>query len=411
MATLLIRNARQLIQLEQEPRALLRGSALGVLPVLEDGYVLIENGRIVSFGPSSEAPERADKEIDASGKLVLPCWVDSHTHLVFAGSREGEFSDRIKGLSYEEIARRGGGILNSAKLLRETPEAQLREQAYKRLLEVQGMGTGAMEVKSGYGLSLDSELKMLRVVRWLKERSKAPVKATFLGAHTIPMEYRERRGEYVDLLVREMIPRVAGEGLADYIDVFCEKVAFTVEEMDTILEAGTRYGLKPKVHVNQFNAMGGIAAAVRHSAVSVDHLEVVGEEDIPHLKGGKTVATLLPSAPFFLNDHYPPARKLIEEGVAVALATDYNPGSSPSGSMPLVLSLACIKLRMTPEEAINAATLNGAYALELEKECGSIAVGKRADLLITRQVPSVAFLPYAFGSDWIDQVILQGETI
>ncbi|MBK7409458.1 MAG: imidazolonepropionase [Saprospirales bacterium] len=411
MSTLLIRNAQQLIQCEVEPRALLRGKTQGELPVLEDGYVLIENGRIASFGPSSEAPDRADKEIDAHGKLVLPCWVDSHTHLIFAGSREGEFADRIKGLSYEEIARRGGGILNSAKLLRETPETQLREQAYRRLLEVQGMGTGAIEVKSGYGLSLDSELKMLRVARWLKEVSSAPVKATFLGAHTIPMEYRARREEYVDLLVREMIPRIAGEGLADYIDVFCEKVAFTVEEMDTILEAGARYGLKPKVHVNQFNVMGGISTAVKHSALSVDHLEVVGEEDFPHLKGGKTIATLLPSAPFFLNDHYPPARKLIEEGVAVALATDYNPGSSPSGSMPLVLSLACIKLRMTPEEAINAATLNGAYALELEKECGSIAAGKRADLLITRQVPSVAFLPYAFGSDWVDQFILNGEPI
>ena len=411
MPSLLIRNARQLIQIAWSSRPLLRGKALGELPVLEEGYVLVENGRIASFGPSSEAPGRADREVDASGKLVLPCWVDSHTHLIFAGSREGEFADRIKGLSYEEIARRGGGILNSARLLRETPEEQLREQAYRRLLEVQGKGTGAIEVKSGYGLSLDSELKMLRVARWLKEVSRAPVKATFLGAHTIPQEYRERRGEYVRLLVEEMLPRVAGEGLADYIDVFCEKVAFTVEEMDVILEAGARYGLKPKVHVNQFNVMGGIATAARHGAVSVDHLEVVGEEDFPHLKTGRTVATLLPSAPFFLNDHYPPARRLIEENAAIALATDYNPGSSPSGSMPLVLSLACIKMRMTPEEAINAATLNGAYALELQDTCGSIAVGKRADLLLTKEVPSLAFLPYSFGSDWVDQVILQGELI
>ncbi|MCB9285619.1 MAG: imidazolonepropionase [Lewinellaceae bacterium] len=411
MASLLIRNARQLLQTETAPRPLLRGKALGELPVLEDGYILVENGRIAAFGPSPEAPGHADREIDASGKLVLPCWVDSHTHLIFAGSREGEFADRIRGLSYEEIARRGGGILNSAKLLRETPEEVLREQAYRRLVEVQGKGTGAIEVKSGYGLSLDAELKMLRVARWLKEVSRAPVKATFLGAHTVPLEYREQRAAYVRLLVEEMLPRVSGEGLADYIDVFCEKVAFTVEEMDIILEAGARYGLKPKVHVNQFNVMGGIATAIRHGAVSVDHLEVVGEEDIPHLKTGKTVATLLPSAPFFLNDHYPPARKLIEEDAAIALATDYNPGSSPSGSMPLVLALACIKMRMLPEEAINATTLNGAYALELESECGSIAVGKRADLIITKEVPALSFLPYAFGSDWVDQVILQGALV
>jgi imidazolonepropionase len=409
MGTLLVRNARQLIQVERERRPLLRGQALGDLPVLDDGYVLAENGRIVAFGPSSEAPERADRVIDAGGGLVLPCWVDSHTHLVFAGSREGEFADRIRGLTYEEIARRGGGILNSARLLRETPEEALREQAHARLEEVQSKGTGAMEIKSGYGLSLDAELKMLRVIRWLKEISRAPIKATFLGAHAVPLEYRDRRESYVRLIIEEMIPRIAGEGLADYIDVFCEKVAFSVVEMDRILDAGVRHGLKPKVHVNQFNAMGGIETAVRHGAVSVDHLEVVAEEDLPWL--GKTISTLLPSAPFFLNDHYPPARKLIEAGAAIALATDYNPGSSPSGSMPLVLSLACIKMRMTPEEAVNAATLNGAYALELESECGGIARGKRADLIVTRPVPSLAFLPYAFGSDWTAQVILNGEPI
>ena len=409
MGSLLIRNAGQLIQAGTTPRGLLRGAALGELPVENGGFVLAENGRIVAFGPSAQAPGRADVEIDARGGLVLPCWVDSHTHLIFAGSREGEFADRIRGLSYEEIARRGGGILNSARLLRETPEEKLREQAYARLLEVQAKGTGAIEVKSGYGLNTESELKMLRVARWLKEVSRAPVKATFLGAHTVPMEYRDRREEYVRLLVEEMIPKVAGEGLADYIDVFCEKVAFTPAEMDRILEAGAAYGLKPKVHVNQFNAMGGIAVAVSRGAVSVDHLEVVDEEDIPVLKNGKTIATLLPSAPFFLNDHYPPARKLIEDGIPVALATDYNPGSSPSGSMPFVLSLACIKLRMTPEEAVNAATLNGAFALELESDCGSITPGKRADLIITRPVSSLAFLPYAFGSDWVEEVILQGK--
>lgn len=411
MKTLLIRNARQIAQVETTPRPLLKGAEMGSLPVLDEAYVLLAGGKIQAFGPAGEAPERADVEIDAAGGLVLPCWVDSHTHLVFAGSREQEFADRIKGLSYEEIARRGGGILNSARKLRETPEETLREQAWARLMEVQGKGTGAIEIKSGYGLSTEAELKMLRVVRWLKEVSKAPVKATFLGAHTVPLEYRDRRDEYVRLLVEEMIPLVATEGLAEYIDVFCEKVAFTVEEMDRILEAGVRAGLKPKVHVNQFNAMGGIAAAAKRGAVSVDHLEVVAEEDIDVLKAGKTIATLLPSAPFFLNDHYPPTRRLIEEGIPVALATDYNPGSSPSGSMPLVLSLACIKLRMTPEEAINAATINGAYALELEAECGGIARGKRADLIITKPVPSLAFLPYAFGSDWVAKVIIGGELV
>ena len=409
MGTLLIRNARQIIQVERERRPLLRGNAQGELPVLDDGYVLAENGRITAFGPSTEAPGRADLEIDAKGGLVLPCWVDSHTHLIFAGSREGEFADRIRGLSYEDIARRGGGIMNSARLLRDTPEEKLKEMAYARLLEVQGKGTGALEVKSGYGLNTGAELKMLRVARWLKEVSKAPVKATFLGAHTIPLEYREDREAYVRLLIDEMIPRVAEEGLADYIDVFCEKVAFTPEEMDRILEAGVARGLKPKVHVNQFNILGGIAVAVARHAVSVDHLEVVGDDDIQVLKNSNTIATLLPSAPFFLNDHYPPARKLIQAEIPVALATDYNPGSSPSGSMPLVISLACIKLRMTPEEAINAATINGAHALELENDCGGIAAGKRADLIITRPVPSLAFLPYAFGSDWIEEVIIQGK--
>jgi len=410
MGTLLIRNAGKLVQVETEGRRpLLRGPSQGELPVLENGYVFAEHGRIARFGPDAEAPERADTVVDAKGGLVLPCWVDSHTHLIFAGSREGEFADRIRGLSYEEIAARGGGILNSARLLRATPEEELKEKTYARLLEVQGKGTGAIEVKSGYGLDLESELKMLRVARWLKEVSRAPVKATFLGAHAVPAEFRDRREDYIRMLTGEMIPRVAGEGLADYIDVFCEKVAFTPAEMDRILIAGAAHGLKPKVHVNQFNAFGGIGVAVIRGAVSVDHLEVVAAEDIPALKSARTIATLLPSAPFFLNDRYPPARTLIGEGVPVALATDYNPGTSPSGSMPLVISLACIKLRMTPEEAINAATINGAYALDLESDCGGIAVGKRADLIITRPVPSIPFLPYAFGSDWIAEVILQGE--
>ncbi len=394
---------------ESARRSPLRGEALSQFACIENAFLLIENDRIAGFGKMEDCPARADRTMDAAGRSVLPAWVDSHTHLVFAASREGEFTDRIRGLSYEEIARRGGGILHSARRLQDTPEDVLFEQSLARLDEVRRSGTGAIEIKSGYGLTLESELKMLWVIRRLKAASEMGIKATFLGAHSVPMEFRSDRQVYMDLIIKEMLPQIAAEGLADYVDVFCEKVAFSVAETEQILEAAARYGLKPKIHVNQFNCMGGIEAAIRHGAVSVDHLEVLDDADVAALRGSGTIATLLPSAPFFLNDHYPPARRLIEADIPVALASDFNPGTSPSGRMPLVLSLACIKMKMLPEEALNAATLNGAFALEWAEEYGSIAKGKIANFLMTKPVPSLAFLPYAFGSDWVEQVFLRGR--
>lgn len=391
-------------------RALAKGADMAVVPAIQDAYLLIEDGRIAAFGPMSECPARADIQIDARGGWVLPCWCDSHTHLVFAGTREGEFVDRINGLTYEQIAQRGGGILNSAKRLRDTPEEILLEQAYHRLKEVQRSGTGAIEIKSGYGLSLEAELKMLRVIRALSQLTDMPVKATFLGAHALPPEYKENREGYIDLIINKMLPRIAEEGLADYIDAFCEKNFFSPQETEKLIIAGAQYGLKAKVHTNQFNSLGGIEACVRHGAVSVDHLEVLNDAEINCLQNADTIPTLLPSAPFFLNDpHTPPARQLIQAGLPVALASDYNPGSSPSGRMPFVLSLACIRLRMTPEEAVNAATVNGARAMELQDQCGSIAVGKMANVIITRPMQSLAFIPYAFGSDVIEKVLVAGK--
>ncbi|MEZ4959837.1 MAG: imidazolonepropionase [Saprospiraceae bacterium] len=408
---LLIKNIKQLVGIESTVRnAPLKGTALSRLEVLENAYLLVEDGLFADFGNMENCPVRAGQEVDADGSSVFPCWCDSHTHLVFAKSREEEWVDRIKGLGYEEIAHRGGGILNSARRLQETPEEVLFEQAMERLAEVRKFGTGLIEIKSGYGLTLESELKMLRVIRRLKEACDLGIKATFLGAHSVPMEYRNgNRQGYIDLVINEMLPQISGEGLADYIDVFCEKVAFSVAESEQIIEAGARHGLKAKIHVNQFNCMGGIAAAVRHGAVSVDHLELVNEADVEALKEGETIATLLPSAAFFLNDPVPPARKLIDANLAVALATDFNPGTSPSARMPFVLSLACIQMKMLPEEAINAATLNGASALECSQEYGSIAKGKRANFFITKPMPSVAFLPYSFGSDLIDTVFINGK--
>jgi imidazolonepropionase len=342
--------------------------------------------------------------------MVLPSFVDSHTHLVYAASREQEFVDRIKGLTYEEISARGGGILNSAKKMQDADEDYLFETALQRLQEVIHLGTGAIEIKSGYGLSLESELKMLRVIRRLKETQPIDIKATFLGAHSIPMQYRSDRKAYMDIVLNEMLPRVVEEGLADYIDVFCEKVAFSVEETKAVLEAGQKYGLPAKIHTNQFFSLGGIEAAVAYGAKSVDHLEVVNDNEIAALKESDTIAALLPSAPFFLNQgHYPPARKLLEAGIPVALASDYNPGTTPSGNMPFVLSLACINLRMLPIEAINAATINGAAAIDLSERCGSLHVGKDANLFISHPIPSIDFLPYAFGSNLVDRVMLKGS--
>ena len=378
---------------------------------INKAYLAVENGKIKAFGPMSEAPENYSKTIDATGKYLLPSFVDSHTHLVFAGSREMEFVERIKGTSYEEIINKGGGILNSAKRLADKSEYELFEQAMKRLDQVMAVGTGAIEIKSGYGLSYEAELKILRVIKKIKEHAPIPVKATFLGAHAIPVEYRSRRQEYIDLLINDILPVIAAENLADYIDVFCEAVAFTVEETRAIIRAGKQYGLKAKIHTNQFNSMGGIELCIEENAVSVDHLEVMNSEEINKLANSNVIGTMLPSAPFFLSDPYPEGRKMLDEGVALALASDFNPGSSPSGNMQLVISLACIKSGLLPEEALAAATINGAFALELENEVGSIDIGKRANFLLTDEIPSIAFLPYSFGANSVSQVFVNGQKI
>ncbi len=406
MSSLLITNIKKLVQTGNGKRGIVKGKEMAVLPAIDNAFLLVDNGIIIDFGTMDKCPENAGKIIDASGKMVFPTWCDSHTHLVFANSREMEFEARIKGISYEEIARRGGGILNSAKKLREMPEDVLVEKALERLSEIKKHGTGAVEIKSGYGLSYDGELKMLRIIRQLKEKSELTIKSTFLGAHALPLEYKNNRNGYIDLIIKKMIPQIAAEKLADFIDVFCEKVAFTPEETDRIINAGLQYGLIPKIHTNQFNSMGGIEVSVNRGALSVDHLEVITDEEINYLKNSKTMPVLLPSAPFFLGDNYPPARKIIDAGLPVALATDYNPGSSPSGKMPFVISLASIKMKMTPEEAINAATVNGAYAMDVQDELGTIAIGKKANFFVTKPIPSVAFMPYAFGNDIIESVYL-----
>ncbi|MGA1581872.1 MAG: imidazolonepropionase [Saprospiraceae bacterium] len=394
---------------QQKGGAPLRGNDLRDLPVLNDAWLAIKNGRIHSFG-SMQMPFGEDAlKHDAKGGFVIPAWVDSHTHIVFAASREQEFVDRINGMSYQEIAARGGGILNSAARLRSCSEDELFLSATERLLELVSLGTGAIEIKSGYGLSAESELKMLRVIKKLSAVSPIPVRSTFLGAHALPAEFRDNRRAYVDMLVFELLPQIASEQLADYIDVFCESGFFTVDETIRLIEEGAKRGLKAKIHTNQFNMLGGIEAAVSRGALSVDHLEVLNDGEIETLAMGNTIATLLPTAPFFLRDPYQPARKLLDAGVAVALASDYNPGSSPSGNMNFVCSLACIALRMTPEEAVNAATWNGACALELQDEVGAIAPGMRANIIITRPMPDIAYLPYAFGSNQIREVWMNGQ--
>lgn len=409
MSGLLIRNIQTLVQAETRRRPVVKGADMAEVPVVHDAFLLIENGLIAAFGSMADCPERADQVIDADRKTVFPCWCDSHTHIVFARSREEEFVDRIRGLSYEEIARRGGGILNSARRLQETDEDDLFESALGRLHEVIGYGTGAIEIKSGYGLSTDSELKMLRVIRRLREVSPIPIKATFLGAHAVPTAYKDKREAYIDLIIHDMLPKVAEEGLADYCDVFCDRGFFSVEETGRILEAGWRYGLKPKIHANELDYSGGVQAGIAHRAISVDHLEYTGDAEIEALLNSETLPALLPSCAFFLGIPYPPARKMIDAGLPVVLATDYNPGSSPSGKMPFTISLACVKMNMLPEEAINAATINGARAMELEADYGSIAVGKVANVFISTPIPSLAYLPYAFGSNLVDTVILQGK--
>jgi imidazolonepropionase len=409
---ILILNIKMLVQVETDTRKeRVAGAEMSQLPLLENAWLIVEQGKIHSFGSMNALPQElnADKIIDATGRAVLPAWCDSHTHLVYAAPREQEFVDKIKGLSYAEIAAKGGGILNSAKKLNETSESELFDLALERLDNVVSSGTGAIEIKSGYGLSTEGELKMLRVIRRLKEETIIPIKASFLAAHAYPLAYRDNHEGYIRLIIDEMLPAVANEGLADYMDVFCEEGFFRVDETAHLLDAAAKYGLKPKIHANQLHRSGGVQVGVRHNAVSVDHLESMGEEEIDCLKNSHTIATLLPGAAFFLAMHYQPARALIDAGLAVALASDYNPGSCPSGNMNLLLSLACTQLKMTPEEAINAQTLNGAAAMELQHELGTIAVGKQANLVLTKPIPSLAYLPYSFGEQLIERVILRGD--
>jgi imidazolonepropionase len=411
MATTIIINIGRLVNVRGEIH-LLRGKDMAFLPVLEDAYVIIEDGLIAGFDAmnnlSSEQKSNATI-IDAAVATILPCWCDSHTHLVFAASREEEFVDKIKGMSYAAIAAKGGGILNSSNKLNNTDETILFEQALQRLYGLIRLGTGAIEIKSGYGLSVDGELKMLRIIKRLKEVSPVPVKATFLGAHAYPVLYKEDHESYIKLIIEEMLPAIAKENLADYIDCFCEEGFFSPEEMMRVCKAAMQYGLKPKLHVNQLNSIGGIEAAIELNALSVDHLETMTGEEISQLAASDTIGTLLPSAAFFLRMPYQPARALIDAGTAVALASDFNPGSSPSGNMNFVVSLSCIQMKMLPEEAINAATINGAYAIELQDEVGSISKGKRANLIFMPAGTTVNYIPYAFGSNLIDKIMINGS--
>ncbi|HEY9168848.1 MAG TPA: imidazolonepropionase [Lutibacter sp.] len=410
--TTLITNIKELLQVESLPKKMVSGSAMKILPSIKNAFLWIENGVIKDFGKMENLPLIiVENNIDATGKIVLPAWCDSHTHIVYAGNREQEFIDRIHGLSYEEIANNGGGILNSALKLQQTSEEDLYQQSAKRLEEVMKLGTGAVEIKSGYGLTKDAELKMLRVIKKLNENYPITIKSTFLAAHALPLEFKNNKSGYLDEVINEILPFVAKENLAEYIDVFCETGYFSVDDTDRILEAGAKYGLIPKIHVNQFNAIGGVQVGVKHKALSVDHLELMRDEDIEVLKNTITMPVALPSCSYFLSIPYTPARKIIDAGLPLALATDYNPGSTPSGNMNFVISTACIKMKMTPEEAINAATINGAYAMGLEETHGSICKGKKANFIITKEISSYGFMPYSFGNQHIDKVFIEGKEI
>lgn len=414
---LVIKNIGFLVQANDSPAPKVAGKEQALLQVLGDSWLYCSEGRFHSWGTMSSFqhemkridPGGTCRVVDAAGGMVFPTWCDSHTHIVYAAPREQEFVDRIHGLTYEEIARRGGGILNSARRLADVPEEKLLEDALQRLEEMIRFGTGAVEIKSGYGLNTEAELKMLRVIRKIKEMSPVPVKATFLGAHALPESFKNNRDEYISLITNEMLPKIAAEGLADYCDVFCDRGFFTPDETATILEAGWKYGLQPKIHANELALSGGIQTGVRYKALSVDHLEFTGDEEIEVLRNSETMATLLPSTAFFLKIHYAPARKMLDAGLPVALATDFNPGSSPSGNMPFILSLSCLYMGMTPEETINAATINGAYAMGLQESHGTITKGRPASFFITKPAPSVAFIPYSFGSNLINRVFLNGK--
>ncbi|EHQ41034.1 imidazolonepropionase [Myroides odoratus] len=409
---ILIKNIKELLQTRATSVNMISGNDMKILPKIDDAFLLIEDELILDYGPMADCPKEDDniqEVIDAQGCVVLPTWVDSHTHLVYAGNRTLEFVDRINGLSYEEIFNRGGGILNSAKKLQETSEADLYEQSKVRVEEVIAQGTGAVEIKSGYGLTVEAELKMLRVIKRLKENYPIAIKATFLGAHAFPSEYKDNHTAYIDLIVNEMIPAIAKENLAEYIDAFLETGYFSVEETERIMEAGKQYGLRAKIHVNQFTAIDGIAACVKHDALSVDHLEIVTDEDIEVLKNSNTMPVALPTCSFFISIPYTPAKKMLAAGLPLALASDSNPGTTPSGNMNFVVATACIKMKLTPEEAINAATINGAYAMGVSATHGSITKGKKASVIITKPLHSFYEIPYAFASNPIGTVILNGQ--
>ncbi len=409
MKTLFI-NIKELLQIRDASVSFVSGKEMRELPAIQNAFLKVENGIITDFGSMDSLKDpQADKVIDATGSILMPTWCDSHTHLVYAGNREGEFADRIKGLSYEEIAAKGGGILNSAKKLQETSEEALFEQSKHRVAEIIALGTGAVEIKSGYGLSKEAELKMLRVIKRLQDHYPILIKATFLGAHALPESYKSDKAGYLNMLIDSVLPVIQKEQLASFVDIFCEKGYFDVQDTDKLLRAAVKRGLIPKVHVNQFHAIGGVEVAVNHQALSVDHLEVLPDSDIEILKGSRTMPVALPACSFFLSIPYTPARKIIDAGLPLALASDYNPGSTPSGNMNFVVATACIKMQMTPEEAINAATINAAYAMGVSQELGSISIGKKANLILTKPISSRAFIPYSFGNPVIKQVYINGE--
>lgn len=409
MGKILIKNIKGLVQCGEDLPAVRKGADMKTLPILENAFLALEDGVIVAYGSMNDWEGISDwrdlEVIDAEGRFVLPAYCDSHTHTVFAKSREEEFVDRINGLSYEEIALRGGGILNSAAKLAGQSEEELFALAMERITRLKSYGTGALEIKSGYGLSVEAELKMLRVIKRLKQEAGIAIKATFLGAHAFPKEFKENHRGYIDLLINEMIPKIAKEQLADFIDVFCERNYFSVEDMEEIILAGKAVGLRPKVHVNQFSSLGGVAKAVELNALSVDHLEELTDADVEALKGSDTMPTILPGCSHFLGIPFGDARKLMENGLPVALASDFNPGSTPSGNMSFIWSLACVKMRMTPEEALNALTINAAYAMDLSETHGSISLGKTTPLMLTEPIPSIAYIPYAFGDQLIARLI------
>lgn len=408
----LIKNIKELVQVERNPRLRVCGTDMAHMETVKDAYLIVNDGRFEAFGTMNELGEQTfDEEIDAKGRMVFPSFCDSHTHLVYAGSREIEYIDKIRGLSYDEIAKRGGGILNSAKRVQEATEEQLYDDAMLRLEQIMAYGTGAVEIKSGYGMTTEAEMKMLRVIRRLKEHSPLTIKSTLLGAHGIPMEYRGRQEQFVDKVINEMIPQAAAEGLADYIDVFCDAGFFTVEDTERMLEAGAKYGMRPKIHANEMACSGGIQVAVKYNALSCDHLEYTGDAEIASLLGSETMPTVLPGAAFFLNMQHAPVRKMMEAGLGVAMASDFNPGSSPSGNMQLVLSFACVNYKMLPEEAIHATTINSGYAMGVSDKLGSIAIGKTANFYITQPIPTYEFMPYSYGDNKVWRAFLNGKAV